>query len=182
MKMNKLSALLHYIAKNTDVRFIDMQRYIFSINHPDKSIKDTPRGYYCDGIGTLKHKGHIQKNEKKRYNITEQGRRYINTPYAKTENEKKQDKQLEINKTYYKRMQDKERLNNEWRLRNVDKRGHVQTAGELIALLKEFPSYFKVNVSIDAEINAVGPIANQVCWIDEDKTEITLFPIYTEPV
>ncbi|BAQ90732.1 hypothetical protein [uncultured Mediterranean phage uvMED] len=181
--MNKLSALLHYIAKNKDVRFIDMQRYIFSINHPKRSIQDTPRGYYCDGIGTLTYKGHIKKNEKKRYNITEQGRRYIDTPYAKTENEIKQDKQLKLNKQYYEQMKNRERFHDKWRLKNVDKRGHVQTVSDLIALLKEFPGYAKIDIAIDPEINATGPIASTVCVDSEDfMTEITLFPTHTKPV
>lgn len=181
--MNKLSALLHWIAKNKDVRYIDMQRFIFSINYPNKSIQNTPRGYYCDGIGTLTNKGHIKKNEKKRYNITEQGRRYINTPYAKTEKEKEQDKQFALNKQFYEQMKKRERFNNEWRLRNVDKRGHVQTVSELIALLKEFPKHARIDIAIDPEINATGPIASTVCVDSEDLPRlITLFPTHTKPI
>ena len=181
--MNKLSALLHWIAKNKDVRYIDMQRFIFSINYPKRSNLEAPRGYYCDGIGTLKDKGHIKKNEKKRYNITEQGRRYINTPYAKTEKEKEQDKQFELNRKYYEQMKKRERFHDQWRLRHIEERGHVQTVRELISLLKEFPLYAKIDIAIDAEINATGPIASTVCVDSEDLPRlITLFPTHTKEV
>ena len=74
-------------------------------------------------------------------------------------------------------------MNFQLKLKEVDARGHVETVSELIALLNEFPGHLKIDVAIDPEINATGPIASTVCVDSESNMRlITLFPTHTEAV
>lgn len=143
--------------------------------YPNKPLSDMSRGYYCTNIQHFIYKGHIEKDNNKRYRLTKTGKKYQKTPYAKTEEEIIRAEAIE---KYIKRNDGF----NEYLLKRATERGHITTVGELIACLKEFPGFFKINVAIDPEINAIGFIASQVCWIDENKTEITLFPTNTKPV
>ena len=134
------------------------------------------RGYYCTNIQALIYKGHIAKDQNKLYSLTKSGEQYKKTPYAETKEAKIANEAIE---DYKRRVQN---FHN-WHLERADARGYIETIGELKALLNEFENHHKVEVAIDPEINAVGPIATQVC---EDKDGfrrlITLFPTHTRPV
>jgi hypothetical protein len=172
---SKATKFLEYVERNPGLKYGQLQQFFFKLNYPNRSVQEMSGGYYCTNIQHFIYKGHIEKDKNKRYSLTKTGKKYQQTPYAKTEEEVIRAEAVE---KYIKRNDGF----NEYLLKRATERGHITTAGELIALLKEFPSYFKINVAIDPEINAIGPIASQVCWIDENKTEITLFPTHTRPV
>ncbi len=175
---NKSTAtkFLEYIERNPKLRYKQMQEFFWKNKYPNKPLADMSRGYYCTNIQALIYKGHISKDKNKLYSLTKSGKKYQQTPYAETEEAKIA---FEAVQQYKNKMQDIYK----WQLEVVDRRGHIETVGELKALLNEFDNHHKIEVAIDPEINAVGPIANEVC---EDwqgyKRVFTLFPAYTRPV
>lgn len=175
---NKSTAtkFLEYIERNPKLRYKQMQQFFWRNKYPNKPLADMSRGYYCTNIQTLIYKGHISKDQNKLYSLTKSGKQYQKTPYAETKEAKIANEAIE---DYKRRMQDW----HNWYLQRADARGHIETIGELKALLNEFDNHYKIEVAIDPEINAVGPIATQVCE-DQDgfRRLITLFPTHTRPV
>jgi hypothetical protein len=174
---------LEYIEINPKLRYKDMQLFFFKNKYPTRPITDMSNGFYCTNIQKLIGKGHIKKDSNKKYSLTKSGKKYQKTPYAETQQEREKYKENTIRYKAVNEYWKTERMNFQLKLKEVDARGHVETVSELIALLNEFPGHLKIDVAIDPEINATGPIASTVCVDSESNMRlITLFPTHTEAV
>ncbi len=177
---SKVTQFIEYLMLHPKRTYKQMQQFFYKLNHPDRDIKTMSNGYYCTNIQTLVYKGHIKKDKNKLYSITKTGIKYKNTPYAQTAKEKRKHSEYLKRREYIeKHYQDLER-HDKWTLNRVIERGHVVNIRELIALLKTLPEWLPIELAIDPEINATGPIASTVC-VDNLKNphEAILFPIKT---
>lgn len=145
--------------------------------------RDYQSGYYSNILSELRHRGRLYTNKRGYVKLTALGKKMINTPCAKTPQEKQQERERKLRYQIESELMHKlEKLENEKMervIKRVDERGHIETIEELTYFLKMFKSYDEIELSTDEEGNAFGKIHNQVFYdeLETYRNKVTLVPL-----
>jgi len=177
--MKKGTKILQFVEDNPKCRLIEISKFVLEMNHKNTPKENRPvlRGYYTQAIGEMVARG-VLENINSRYSITELGKKFKKTPYKKTPIQIERQKQAELRHEQFEQFSRTSNQVKEWNIEQVNNRGYVLHVRELIAILKDLPSWARVQIASDEEINSTGDICNTV-YVDKikDGKLVTLFPI-----
>jgi predicted transposase YbfD/YdcC len=177
MKESKMTKIFKYIDKTPKLRNKQLITFICALNN-----RKYTSGYYSDPLSDLKKRGRIKVSKEGYYQLTKLGKDYINNPYAKTKQEKEQEKEIQ---QYYKikrklQMEQQQYENSKYNriMKTINERGTIDTIEELTYFLKTFNRHDEIELSQDEEGNAFGKIFGEVFKdkIDRFTNKITLIP------
>ena len=180
--MNKITKILHYINDTPKCTHRMMVEFICKMNNRPYSS-----GYYGTVLSNFQYvKKIIRKDQYGYYHLTKYGKDNIDHPYKLTDKEKKRNLYYQIRREMYYDIIDNEKNRKkvmyERLLKTIEKRGHITTIIELKAFLSQFDDWDEIELSIDAEGNDFGKIADGV-FKDETNNQYgkvnkwTLFPL-----
>ena len=177
-KESKITRIFKHIQNTPKLTYKELITFICNMNG-----REYQKGYYSTILTNLRHRGRFYTNKKGYIKLTALGKKMIETPCAKTPQEKKKD--MERRLQYHiesKLMQRLEKIESK-KVKRISKliqeRGHVETVEELIYFLKIFNSDDKIELSVDEEGNAFGKIHYEVFFdkLDSWQNKVTLVPL-----
>ena len=175
---SKMTRIFEHILNTPNLRYKELITFICNMNG-----RQYQNGYYSNILSDLRHRGRFYTNKQGYVKLTALGKKMINTPCAKTPEEKRQDaeqsKYNKIAREVETKLVEAEKMNIKSNLKQIIKRGHIETVSELIYFLKTFDSYDKIELSIDEEGNAFGKIHYQVFYDELEgwQNKVTLVPL-----
>jgi hypothetical protein len=177
-KESKITRIFKHIQNTPKLTYKQLITFICNMNG-----REYQNGYYSNILTELRHRGRFYTNKQGYVKLTALGKKMINTPCAKTPQEKEKDKErkqyLKIRREVENHLRKEEKRNVQWNLEKIEERGHVETIGELIYFLKSFDSYDKIELSVDEEGNAFGKIHWEVFYdkLEGWQNKVTLVPL-----
>ena len=173
---SKITRIFEHILNTPNLRYKALITFICKMNG-----RQYQSGYYGTILSNLRHRGRFYTNKQGYVKLTALGKKMINTPCAKTPNEKRKERERKLRYQIESELIHKlEKLENEKIervIKRVDKRGHIETIEELTYFLKMFKSYDEL--STDEEGNAFGKIHNKVFYDELEgwQNKVTLVPL-----